>query len=340
MLTLDKPYDVLVVDEIQMLDDSERGFAWTSAVLGAAAHELHLCGEEAAVPLVQSLLELTGDELVVNRYERLSPLGVADRSLESDLTQVQKGDCVVAFSRSRIFALKREIEKTTGLRCALVYGRLPPEIRSEQAALFNDPDSGYDVLVGSDAIGMGLNLKIRRVVFDALGKFDGIRDRPLSTSQVKQIAGRAGRFGLHANTREPGIVTTLHEQDIPFLRTALAAPVTYLAYARVGWIKGTPLQAEQLNSAFDVKAPVLPRSALDDIAKQVVMQRLPDATPEEMLQAEEETKRVLSNINARRIIQKDHINLHSLEEEELAGYSVRLQRGSLGLEKQVVEAAA
>ena len=40
------------------------------------------------------------------------------------------------------------------MRCAVVYGRLPPEIRSEQAALLNDPESGYDVMVGSDAIGI------------------------------------------------------------------------------------------------------------------------------------------------------------------------------------------
>ena len=41
----------------------------------------------------------------------------------------------------------------TGMRCAVVYGRLPPKIRSEQEVLFNDPESGYDVMVGSDAIG-------------------------------------------------------------------------------------------------------------------------------------------------------------------------------------------
>ena len=28
-----------------------------------------------------------------------------------------------------------------------------------QARLFNDPSSGYEVLVASDAVGMGLNLK-------------------------------------------------------------------------------------------------------------------------------------------------------------------------------------
>lgn len=54
--------------------------------------------------------------------------------------------------------MKSRIEEQNKMRCALAYGRLPPEIRAEQAALFNDPKSDYDVLVGSDAIGMGLNL--------------------------------------------------------------------------------------------------------------------------------------------------------------------------------------
>jgi len=88
----------------------------------------------------------------------LSPLEIAPRSLERDLTRIRKGDCIVTFSRTNIFNLKKEIEEKTGLRCAVVYGRLPPEIRAEQAALFNDPHSGFDVLVASDAIGMGLNL--------------------------------------------------------------------------------------------------------------------------------------------------------------------------------------
>lgn len=150
--------DVAVVDEIQMISDTQRGGAWTSAVVGMPAKELHLCGEETAVPVVENLLKGTGDELVINRYERLTPLKVEEDSLEGSWANVQKGDCVVAFSRSAIFGIKKKIEAETGLRCAVIYGRLPPEIRSEQAALFNDPDSGYDVLVGSDAIGMGLNL--------------------------------------------------------------------------------------------------------------------------------------------------------------------------------------
>jgi ATP-dependent RNA helicase SUPV3L1/SUV3 len=158
MTSFSSPVEVAVVDEIQMLADPERGSAWTSAVLGLPAEELHLCGEEAAVPIVQALLKDTDDELFINRYERLTPLVVQDQSLEGDFSRVQKGDCLVAFSRSGIFALKDKVEQETSLRCAVAYGRLPPELRAEQAALFNDPHSGYDVMVGSDAIGMGLNL--------------------------------------------------------------------------------------------------------------------------------------------------------------------------------------
>jgi ATP-dependent RNA helicase SUPV3L1/SUV3 len=158
MLSLEKRYDVVVIDEVQMIADSQRGSAWTAAVLGTAAEELHLCGEERAVPIIEALAKITGDELIVNRYQRLSPLEIAPRSLERDLTRIRKGDCIVTFSRTNIFKLKKYIEETTGLRCAVIYGRLPPEIRAEQAALFNDPHSGFDVLVASDAIGMGLNL--------------------------------------------------------------------------------------------------------------------------------------------------------------------------------------
>jgi len=158
MLQFNRFVDVAVVDEIQMIADPMRGSGWTAAVLGICAREVHLCGEETAVEVVKDLVKETGDELIINRYQRLTPLRVAKQSLDGDLKRIEKGDCVVSFSRSGIFALKKKIEEVTNLRCAVAYGRLPPEIRSEQAALFNDPNSGLDVIIGSDAIGLGLNL--------------------------------------------------------------------------------------------------------------------------------------------------------------------------------------
>jgi ATP-dependent RNA helicase SUPV3L1/SUV3 len=157
MFSTARTYDIAVIDEIQMIANPERGFAWTAALLGLEANEIHLCGEESAVPLVTKIVEELGDEIEVHKYERLSPLRVEHEAI-SMCEYVKPGDCVVAFSRQDIFRIKNRIELWTGLRCAVVYGALPPEARNQQANLFNNPDSGYDVIVASDAIGMGLNL--------------------------------------------------------------------------------------------------------------------------------------------------------------------------------------
>ncbi|CAE6441510.1 unnamed protein product [Rhizoctonia solani] len=250
-------WSVGVVDEIQMLADPHRGGAWTSAVLGLAAKELHLCGEDTVVDLVKELCRMTGDELIVNRYERLTPLEVAPHSLAGKYKNVERGDCVVTFSRQEIFETKRKIEKQTGLRCAVVYGRLPPEVRSEQAQLFNDEESGYDVIVASDSVGMGLNLKIKRVVFLRTEKWNGKQDTPLPIPLIKQIAGRAGRFGLlksketplskgtHpssmdaaqvasiAASQPPGLVTALWPDSLKRVKEALSTPNPKVNHARV-----------------------------------------------------------------------------------------------------------
>lgn len=158
MVGLGREFDVGVIDEIQMIANPKRGWAWTRAVLGAQVKELHLCGETRAVPLIRELCALTGDNLEIHRYERLNPLEVMPHSLRGNLNKLEKGDCIVSFSRVGIHALKADIEKLTGRRVAIVYGGLPAEIRTQQASLFNDPDNDYDFLVASDAIGMGLNL--------------------------------------------------------------------------------------------------------------------------------------------------------------------------------------
>ena len=158
MVSLGRDFDVGVIDEIQMISNPQRGWAWTQAVLGARVKELHLCGETRAVPLIRELCALTGDNLEIHRYDRLNPLQVMSQSLKGNLNNLQKGDCLVSFSRVGIHALKADIERLTGRRAAIVYGGLPAEIRTQQANLFNDPDNDYDFLVASDAIGMGLNL--------------------------------------------------------------------------------------------------------------------------------------------------------------------------------------
>lgn len=161
MAPFNQQLDVAVIDEIQMINDKDRGWAWTQAVLGLQARELHLCGEARTVPLIRELCALVGDKLVVHEYQRLTPLRPMDKSLGGNLIKnLQKGDCVVSFSVLSIHALRKEIESKTGRKCAIVYGSLPPETRAQQARLFNDPDNDYDFLVASNAIGMGLNLYV------------------------------------------------------------------------------------------------------------------------------------------------------------------------------------
>jgi superfamily II RNA helicase len=52
------------------------------------------------------------------------------------------------------------------------------------------------VIVGTDTLGVGINVPIRTVVFNELGKFDGRKNRLLTVRDFKQIAGRAGRKGF------------------------------------------------------------------------------------------------------------------------------------------------
>jgi ATP-dependent RNA helicase SUPV3L1/SUV3 len=202
MVPVNASLDVAVIDEIQMIGDADRGWAWTNALLGVKAKEVHLCGEERTVPLITELCASVGDTLHIHHYERLSPLQMANRSLGGDLSQLRKGDCIVSFSVVGIHALRREIQKRTGRKVAIVYGSLPPETRAQQARLFNDPNNEYDFLVASDAVGMGLNLAIKRMIFESSSKFDGIARGPLSIAAIKQIGGRAGRFRTAAQATD------------------------------------------------------------------------------------------------------------------------------------------
>ncbi|KAK9992675.1 hypothetical protein SO802_027660 [Lithocarpus litseifolius] len=220
MADVTSDYQCAVIDEIQMLGCRTRGFSFTRALLGISADELHLCGDPAAVPLIQEILRVTGDEVEVQFYERLSPLVPMKVPLGS-FSNIQTGDCIVTFSRRDIYRLKRKIENGGKHRCSVVYGSLPPETRTRQATMFNDTSSDFDVLVASDAIGMGLNLNISRIIFSTMKKFDGIEMRDLMVPEIKQIAGRAGRYGSKFPV---GKVTCIDAEDLPLLHSSLESP--------------------------------------------------------------------------------------------------------------------
>ncbi|KAG7660558.1 uncharacterized protein J8A68_005977 [[Candida] subhashii] len=214
MIPLHKKMDLCVIDEIQMIGNDDRGAAWTNAVLGVLADEIHLCGEESAIPIIKHLVKLTGDELHIKRFERLGKLTVEDE--HATLDSLKKGDCVVAFSRRKLLDLKQMIERTTNFKVSIIYGALPPQIRSQQAELFNN--GSHDILVATDAVGMGLNLKIKRIVFSNIVKF-GSR---LTNSEARQIGGRAGRYSAKEAFPE-GFVTALDSKDLAFIKKCFEA---------------------------------------------------------------------------------------------------------------------
>jgi ATP-dependent RNA helicase SUPV3L1/SUV3 len=192
MLDPDRPVKVAVIDEIQMLADPERGWAWTAALIGAPADTLYILGAPEARPLVERVAAHLGEPLEVIELERKTPLTLLERRL--DWPDVEAGDALIAFSRREVHSV-RDTLLARGLSVATVYGALAPAVRRREAARFLAGEA--DVVVATDAIGMGLNLPCRRVLFTALEKFDGSAVRPLTATEVKQIAGRAGRFGQH-----------------------------------------------------------------------------------------------------------------------------------------------
>lgn len=82
-----------------------------------------------------------------------------------------------------------------GIKVSTIYGSLPPQIRKKQFEMFLSGET--EVVVATDAIGLGVNLPIRRIVFMNIYKFDGMSTRLLNEYEIRQIAGRAGRKGLY-----------------------------------------------------------------------------------------------------------------------------------------------
>jgi ATP-dependent RNA helicase SUPV3L1/SUV3 len=180
---------------------------------GVRAKHVVLCGSPEGLHAARRLAARLGAELTVRTFERKNPLRVVPAIA---LTALRPGDAVVAFSRKAVVEMQGAIAKL-GFSSAAIYGSLSPAVRRREAARFRNGEA--DVLVATDAIGLGLNLPIRRLVFATIEKFDGVGDRLLTPQEVRQIAGRAGRYGIH----EEGLVTALNARHISFLRRSLEA---------------------------------------------------------------------------------------------------------------------
>ena len=193
MLNTNEHYDVAVVDECQLIEDEERGGAWTAAVLGLMADEIHLCAAENAKNILISLIDLCGDSYEIVNHERSVPLRCDKRDFVFP-KDVEREDALIAFTKKGVLYYAEQLRKV-GIKASVIYGDLPYDVRRSEVSRFVHGET--DVVVATDAVGMGLNLPIKRVVFLEAYKFDGRRRRFLHGTEIKQIAGRAGRMGMY-----------------------------------------------------------------------------------------------------------------------------------------------
>ena len=213
MLATDAEYDVAIIDEVQMIADKDRGWAWTQAIVGVNAKLVIFVGSPDAENVLREIAARLGESFAVQRTERLTPLEVAEHPLSSD-KKPDDGSAFISFSRRDVLAWKQTLGTS---ECAAIYGALAPEVRREEARRFAAGEAR--VVSATDAIGMGLNLPVKTIVFTTLTKWDGEKEITLSDSSIRQIAGRAGRYGMH----ETGVVTALNKRDLAHIRAAMAA---------------------------------------------------------------------------------------------------------------------
>ena len=174
----------IALDEAQLAGTRERGHIFTDRLLHARGRdETMILGSATLEPLLRSLIP---DAEVVGRprFSTLSHTGARK------LSRIPPRSAIVAFSAEQVYAIAEMLRRFRG-GAAVVMGALSPQTRNAQVELYQSGEVDY--LVATDAIGMGLNLDITHVAFAGLSKYDGVRQRRLTTAEMAQIAGRAGR---------------------------------------------------------------------------------------------------------------------------------------------------
>ena len=218
-MPLERDVDCVVVDEIQLCADRERGHIFTDRLLHARGrHETLFLGSHTMRPLLQTLLP-DADFISRDRFSRLSYSG------QKKTTRLQRRSAIVAFSAAEVYRLAELVRRQRG-GAAVVMGALSPRTRNAQVELYQNGD--VDFLIATDAIGMGLNMDIGHVALADDAKFDGQSMRRLSPAELAQIAGRAGRhttdgtFGVTEDCR------SLEQEVIDAIETHYFPPIRQL----------------------------------------------------------------------------------------------------------------
>ncbi len=193
----------LAVDEIQLAENPDRGHVFTDRLLHARGYEETLLLGAETMRNVLHELDLHAETETRDRFSELKYIG------PTKLTKLPKRTAIVAFSSDEVYAIAELLRRQKG-GAAVVMGALSPRTRNAQVAMYQSGEVDY--IVATDAIGMGLNLDVDRVVFAARSKFDGRRRRALTAAECAQIAGRAGRFTSAGEFGETGDCPRFDEQ--------------------------------------------------------------------------------------------------------------------------------
>jgi ATP-dependent RNA helicase SUPV3L1/SUV3 len=184
-MPLDISVACLVIDEIQLCADPERGHVFTDRLLHARGEEeTMLLGSDTMRGIIQKFIPKAWF-IGRARFSDLAYTGA------KKLTRLPRRSAVVGFSADDVYGIAEVIRRQRG-GAAVVLGALSPRTRNAQVDLYQSGD--VDFLVATDAIGMGLNMDVDHVAFAARDKFDGARMRHLRPDELGQIAGRAGRY--------------------------------------------------------------------------------------------------------------------------------------------------
>ena len=223
-LQLGTPYDVCVIDEAQMIADKQRGWAWTRAIIGVMAPEVHICMAPEAKDVIIKLIKDCNDTYEVIEHKRNTELIFEDKKFDLN-KDVKPGDALVVFGKRKALAVSAQL-LNNNIKTSIIYGSLPYSTRKKQFERFLDGET--EVIVCTDAIGMGVNLPIKRIVFLETRKYDGVSLRKLNVSEIKQIAGRAGRKGIY----NKGYVIAMNDGNL--IKNALTAKTKKIEKCFIG----------------------------------------------------------------------------------------------------------
>ncbi len=183
----DKIVDFVAIDEIQMCGDRERGHIFTDRLLNLRGEVLTMfLGSQIMKNMISRLIPETSF-IEQERFSKLSYNG------HKKISRLDRKSALIAFSVEEVYGIAELVRRQKG-GAAVIMGSLSPKTRNSQVEVYQSGDVDY--LVATDAIGMGINMDIEQISFSSLKKFDGKKTRRLRTTEISQIAGRAGRYKI------------------------------------------------------------------------------------------------------------------------------------------------